>query len=321
MTPLLSITGLTVKAATARGTATILRGVDLELPHHAILGLVGESGSGKSTLGAVLMRLLPEGLTATGSIRFDGVDLLRLPAAAMQALRGNRLAMISQDPMSALNPLFTIGTHLVDVVRRRHPGLPRAEARARAAAALARVGIADPAGRLRAYPHMLSGGMRQRVVIAMALLTEPALLVADEPTTALDATVEAQIAALFAEVRRTMDGSVVFISHHLGLVAQLCDTVCVLYGGTVVESGPVAAVVGAPLHPYTQALLACEIDGSGTGPLRSIPGEVPDPVAPVPGCIFATRCPRVVPPCHASQPPLAHKAQGQRAACILVPDG
>ncbi len=321
MSPLLEIRSLTVQASTPRGTATILRGVDLDLPRGAILGVVGESGSGKSTLGAVLMRLLPEGLSATGTVRLDGDDLLHLSERAMQRLRGTALALISQDPMSALNPLFTIGTHLVDVLRRRHPGLSRVAAHARAADALGRVGIADPAARLRAYPHQMSGGMRQRVAIAMALLTEPALLVADEPTTALDATVEAQIAALFSDYRQTMAGSIVFISHHLGLVAQLCDSVCVLYGGTVVETGPVEAVTGDAKHPYTQALLACEIDPDGTGPLVSIPGDVPDPASPSTGCIFAPRCPHVTPACRVAVPPLSQKAPGHRAACILVPDG
>ncbi len=317
MSALLEVRGLTVRA----GAATILRGVDLDLPRGAIIGLVGESGSGKSTLGAVLLRLLPDGLAATGSVRFDGEDLLALSGAAMQRLRGTRLAMIGQDPMSALNPLFTVGTHLTDVLRRRHPGLGRAEAHRRAAAALGRVGIADPDARLRAYPHQLSGGMRQRVAIAMALLVEPELLVADEPTTALDATVEAQVAALFADFRRTTAGSMVLISHHLGLVAQLCDAVCVLYGGTVVEAGAVDDVVSRPLHPYTRALLACEIDADATGPLRSIPGDVPDPAASIVGCIFAPRCPNVTPPCLGVTPALAQKAPGHRAACILVPDG
>ena len=185
---------------------------------------------------------------------------------------------------------------------------------------LARVGMADAAARLRSYPHELSGGMRQRVVIAMALLVQPDLLIADEPTTALDATVEAQIAALFMGLRAEFAGSILFISHHLGLVSQLCDDVGVMYGGTVVETGPVDAVVTRPQHPYTRALLACEITADGTGRLVSIPGEVPDPVGPVPGCIFAPRCPEVVAECRRMVPPLAPKAPGQSAACIRVPD-
>ena len=311
-----SVQGLSVRA----GNATILRGVTLEVPDGAILGVVGESGSGKSTLGAALMGMLPPGLRAEGRIMLDGQDLLTLSPAAMRGLRGTALAMVAQDPMTALNPLFTIGTHLADVARRRHPGLTRRQARDAGARMLHQVGIADPAARMQAYPHQLSGGMRQRVAIAMALLAEPRLLVADEPTTALDATVEAQIAALFAGLRRDLAGSIVFISHHLGLVAQLCDSICVLYGGTVVETGPATAVTTDARHPYTQALLACEIDPDGTGPLRFIPGDVPAPAAPDHGCIFAPRCHRAEPACREVVPPLSTKAPGQRAACILAPD-
>ena len=317
---LATVERLTVRAVTPRGTATILRGVSLEVPRGAILGVVGESGSGKSTLGAALMGMLPAGLQAEGRIGFAGQDLLALDRRAMARLRGVDLAMVAQDPMTALNPLFTAGTQLVDVACRRHPALSRTAARQAAEAMLGRVGIADPHARMGAYPHELSGGMRQRVAIAMALLAEPKLLVADEPTTALDATVEAQIAALFADLRQTLSGSIVFISHHLGLVAQLCDSVCVLYAGTVVETGPAEAVTRAPLHPYTQALLDCEIDPAATGALRFIPGAVPDPAATVSGCIFASRCPRVEPPCREIVPPLTEKAPGHRAACIMVPD-
>ena len=227
----------------------------------------------------------------SGEIVFDGVDLLALDERAMNAYRGTRIAMIFQDPMTALNPLFTVGTHLSDVLRRRHPGIARDAAERRAIAALSSVGIADAALRITSYPHQLSGGMRQRVMIAMALLVEPDLLLADEPTTALDATVEAQIVSLLEDLRRGFAGSIVFISHHLGLVAQLCDDLCVMYGGTIVESGPVAEVLGAPRHPYTRALLACELDDEAAGGrLVSIPGEVPDPVDVRNACVFAPRC-------------------------------
>ena len=316
MTGLASVERLTVRA----GAATILRGVSLDVPSGAILGVVGESGSGKSTLGAALMGMLPAGLVAEGRILFGGHDLLTLDGRAMRRLRGVQLAMVAQDPMTALNPLFTVGTHLVDVARRRHPELARPAARQAAEAMLGRVGIADPHRRMEAYPHQLSGGMRQRVAIAMALLAEPMLLVADEPTTALDATVEAQIAALFAGLRQDLAGSIVFISHHLGLVAQLCDTVCVLYAGSVVETGPAAAVTRAPKHPYTQALLDCEIDPAATGPLRFIPGTVPGPATPTAGCIFAPRCPRAEPSCREIVPLLTEKAPGHQAACIMVPN-
>ncbi len=316
MTALATLRGLTVRA----GPATLLRGIDLDIPRGGILGVVGESGSGKSTLALSLLRLLGDGLSVAGEIGFDGTDLLALPERAMQRLRGVRIAMIFQDPMTALNPLFTIGTQMVDVLRHKEPALSRRAARAQAAAMLGRVGLADGAARLDTYPHELSGGMRQRVAIAMALLVQPDLLIADEPTTALDATVEAQIAALFAGLRQDWAGSVVLISHHLGLVAQLCDTVCVMYAGTVVETGPAAAVLGTARHPYTQALLACEILPDGAGRLASIPGDVPDPANPPPGCLFAPRCPRAEPACQAAPPPLTLKAPGHRAACIRVPD-
>ena len=258
-------------------------------------------------------------MNATGRIDWDGTDLLALPPGGMQRLRGTRLAMIFQDPMTALNPLFTIGAHLRDVLRRRHPGLSRGAVRTRSADMLGHVGMSNPLERLDSYPHQLSGGMRQRVVIAMALLVEPGLLIADEPTTALDATVEAQIARLFADMRHGPVGSMLFISHHLGLVSQLCDMVSVMYGGTVVETGPVAAIIGRPLHPYTQGLLACEI-GEGGGRLLTIPGEVPDPATNPAGCIFAPRCPRAEAACRTVNPPLALKAPGHRAACILAAD-
>ena len=315
MTPLVEIEGLHLRASTPRGTAHILRGIDLGIGRGRIVGVVGESGSGKSTLALALMRLLPGNVTALdGHMRLDGLDLAALPEAQMARLRGTRLAMIFQDPATALNPVFTVGTHLVDVLRRREPGLPRAEARARAEDALRRVEIADPALRLRAYPHELSGGMRQRVMIAMALLVRPDLLLADEPTTALDATVEAGIVALLERLRTELGGSILFISHHLGLVAGMCDEVAVMYGGRIVESGPAASVCAGPKHPYTAALLACEPD-EGDGPLRTIPGDVPDPVDDPVGCIFALRCSLAEARCRAETQPLRELAPAWRAAC------
>jgi peptide/nickel transport system ATP-binding protein len=236
--PLVRVRNLRLEASTRRGTAHILRGVSLDIGRGRILGVVGESGSGKSSLASCLLRLLPGNITRLdGSIAFDGTELLALDETAMASWRGARIAMIFQDPMTALNPLFTVATHLVDVLKRRHPGISRDDALARSREALVSVGIADPDLRLVAYPHQLSGGMRQRVMIAMALLMQPDLLLADEPTTALDATVEAQIVDLLEGLRRKFSGSIVFISHHLGLVAQLCDDLCVMYGGTVVETG------------------------------------------------------------------------------------
>jgi oligopeptide/dipeptide ABC transporter ATP-binding protein len=317
-TPLVRIRGLKLEASTQRGTAHILRGVDLDIGRGRILGVVGESGSGKSSLASCLLRLLPTNITHLGgSVEFDGTDLLKLDNATMAGWRGKRIAMIFQDPMTALNPLFTVATHLVDVLRRRHPGISRQDALGRARAALVSVGIADADLRLAAYPHQLSGGMRQRVMIAMALLVEPDLLLADEPTTALDATVEAQIVDLFEGLRSKFSGSIVFISHHLGLVAQLCDDLCVMYGGTVVETGPVAEVLSKPQHPYTRALLACEIDSDAQGGrLVSIPGEVQDPVAPHVACVFAPRCAHADARCRASVPALQACGAQRTVACV-----
>jgi peptide/nickel transport system ATP-binding protein len=315
--PLVSIRGLTLEAQTPRGTAQILRGVNLEIGRGRILGVVGESGSGKSSLAACLLRQLPSNVTRLdGRIDFDGANLLALDEKAMGAYRGARIAMIFQDPMTALNPLFTVGTHLVDVQQRRDRSLSRAAALERAKAMLGKVGLADAELRLAAYPHQLSGGMRQRIMIAMALLVSPDLLIADEPTTALDATVEAQIVSLLEALRRDFAGSIVFISHHLGLVAQLCDDLCVMYGGTVVESGPVMSVCGAPKHPYTKALLACEIEEDAHGErLISIPGDVPDPVGEMRGCIFAPRCGYAIDRCRTEVPRMRPVAPGREAAC------
>jgi oligopeptide/dipeptide ABC transporter ATP-binding protein len=315
--PLVAIRNLRLDATTPRGVAHILRGVDLDIGRGRILGVVGESGSGKSSLAACLLGLLASNVApAAGTISFDGVDLLSLGEERMRELRGTRIAMIFQDPMTALNPLFSIGTHLTDVIRRRTPGLSRNAALGRAEKMLETVGIPDPALRLRAYPHQLSGGMRQRVMIAMALLAGPELLLADEPTTALDATVEAQIVALLEALRREIAGSIVFISHHLGLVAELCDDICVMYGGTIVETGPVADVLAKPRHPYTIALLGCEIEeDAGDDRLMSIPGDVPDPVSDMTACIFAPRCTHAVERCQGEPPPLRAAGEARRAAC------
>ena len=310
---LVEVEGLSLDARTPRGVAHLLRGVSLTVGRGRILGVVGESGSGKSTLALALIGLLPGNVSrVAGRITMDGADL----DSVVAGWRGRRIAMVFQDPMTALNPLFRVGVQMADVARRRRPGLSRREAWRRAAAMLAQVGIGDGAARLRAFPHMLSGGQRQRVMIAMALLAEPDLLLADEPTTALDATVEAQIVALFDGLRQRFSGSVVFITHQLGLVAELCDDVAVMYGGTVVETGLVGAVLRAPRHPYTAALLACELEpGSDeAGPVATIPGESPDPADPPTGCVFRPRCTLAVDRCGEKQH-LHETGGGHRAAC------
>jgi peptide/nickel transport system ATP-binding protein len=228
--------------------------------------------------------------------------------------------MIFQDPMTALNPVFTLGTQLVDAQRNRHPDLGRRQLRERAADMLTRVGIPDATSRLSAYPHQLSGGMRQRVMIAMALLCEPDVLIADEPTTALDVTIEAQIVELLKDLHAAFHGSIVFVSHSLGLISEICDEVAVMYAGKIVESAPTASLFARPSHPYTVALLACEIDPDDEPgePLVTIKGGLPDLVNVPKGCIFAARCPSRFAKC-VEEPPLRAVASDHRAACWLIP--
>jgi len=319
--PLLKIRDLSVHFRTSHGIAQVLRNVSLDLGRGRAVGVVGESGSGKSTLAASLLRLLPANLALLdGTIELDGRNLLDLPAAETMALRGTRFAMIFQDPMTALNPVFTIGNQLVELQRAKRPTASKAELRERAVQMLARVGIADPIRRLEQYPHEFSGGMRQRVMIAAALLTDADLLIADEPTTALDPTIEAQIVALMRTLHDEIGGTLLLISHSLGLISQLCDDVVVLYAGTVVETGPMAELFRNPLHPYTRALIACEIadDVTRGDKLASIPGEVPDVTRLPPGCIFANRCPDVVPACREAVPELRAFGPDRRAACSRI---
>jgi peptide/nickel transport system ATP-binding protein len=319
--PLLSIRGLEVRYATERGPARVLRSVDLDIPENTVVGVVGESGSGKSTLALTLMDLLPgNAQQSAASLLFEGVELSSLPPSQRRRLRGTRMAMVFQDPMSSLHPLFAIGTQMVDIQRTKHPELSNRDLRRRAAAMLTRVGVPDAAARMSRYPHEFSGGMRQRVMIAMALLVQPKLLIADEPTTALDATIEAQIVELLRDVRSDIRGSVILISHSLGLVADLCDHVIVMYAGEVVETGPVDDVFGNPQHPYTRALLDCEIDPWAAvekgAALPRIPGAPPDLVAMPAGCVFAPRCPQRHERCGAA--PALKSLDGNRTvACWL----
>jgi peptide/nickel transport system ATP-binding protein len=317
---LVEISNLSIDFATGRGAVHALRDVNLSVGRRHIVGLVGESGSGKSTLALALLGLLPENTSkVTGSIELEGKNLLALKPEQLEHLRGRRIAMIFQDPMTALNPVFTIGTQLVDAQRNRHPDLGRQELLKRAAAMLSRVGISDPEARLAAYPHQLSGGMRQRVMTAMALLCEPDVLIADEPTTALDVTIEAQIVDLIKDIQAEFSGSIIFVSHSLGLISELCDEVAVMYAGKVVESGPTRGLFAQPSHPYTQALLACEIDPDSEPGERlvTIKGALPDLVDVPSGCIFADRCPARFEKC-SQEPALRQVAPGHNAACWLV---
>ena len=310
--PVFEVRGLSVGFADGRRTVPAVHEVAFTLHPGETLALVGESGSGKSVTSLAVMRLLPPAprtrVTGAALLRGrDGTvhDLLALPDAAVRALRGDRIAMIFQEPMTSLNPVHRIGDQIAESVR-FHRGLDRRAALKRAEGLIERVGIPDAARRLRAYPHELSGGMRQRVMIAMALACDPAVLIADEPTTALDVTVQSQILALLKGLQRETGMGLVFITHNLGVVAEIADRVMVMYAGRIVESGGVVPVMTAPRMPYTAGLIASvpRLDLKG-GEMVTIPGTVPDPRAPPPGCAFAPRCPHRRPtPCDEAVPPL-----------------
>ena len=316
--PVLSVTDLCVEFRTPRGRLRALRNVDLEVPEHSIVGIVGESGCGKSTLISAIIRLLaPNAEVSSGSIEFEGRDLLGLNPNEMRALRGDRISMVFQDPMTSLNPVLSIGRQMTDIQYRSKKS--NAEKRERAAAMLARVGIPDPDQRLANYPHEFSGGMRQRVAIAMALQAEPALLIADEPTTALDATLEVQIIHRLRELQESMHCSILFISHHLGVIAELCDHVVVMYAGEVVERGSVRDIFHRAGHPYTQKLLECDPAriAESTRTLPTISGDIPDLISLPEGCTFANRCDQKLSRCQ-SEHPLPHQIDGGHyAACHL----
>ena len=277
---------------TEDGVVRAVDGVSFVLRQGRTLGLVGESGSGKSVANLSILRLVPQppGRIASGSVRFDGMDLLRLPEAKMRTIRGKRISMIFQDPMTSLNPYLRVGRQLTEVLE-QHERMGRSAARARAIDMLARVGIPEPAVRFDGYPHEMSGGMRQRVMIAMALLCKPEILIADEPTTALDVTVQAQILDLMRDLRREYGTAVVLITHDLGVVAGTADEVAVMYAGRIVEQAPTAELFAHPRHPYTLALLRSLPRLAGDRDrLVPIPGRPPRLVDPAPGCPFVPRC-------------------------------
>jgi peptide/nickel transport system ATP-binding protein len=294
-----------------------LTSVSLSVGHGEIVGIVGESGSGKSTLALAVPRLLPPiARIIGGRIELDGIDLLALDETALARVRGSGLAMVFQDPMTSFSPLLPIGRQLQAFMWRER--LTARSARGRIVSMLADVGIADPERRIDSYPHELSGGMLQRVAIAAALLARPALIVADEPTTALDVTTEAQILHLLRDIRDRHGAAILVISHQLGVIAEICDRVAVMYGGTIVEEGPVGALFRRPAHPYTQALLACEpalLDGEARR-LPVIPGLPPNP--DLPGCRFADRCRHADAACRAGVPPLRSAGDGHAFLCQRV---
>ena len=320
MAKLLEIRDLKTQFESGGKVVTAVDHIDLHVDQGEILCVVGESGCGKSVTALSVMRLLEagSGRCASGEILFEGEDLLKKSEREMRAIRGRAIAMVYQEPMSAINPLFTVGSQIVETIRAHRP-VSRRQAMEQAERLLGLVGIPDPARRLQAYPHELSGGMCQRAMIAMALCCEPRLLIADEPTTALDVTIQAQILELVRRLNRELGMAILFITHDLGVVAELADRVVVMYAGKIVEEGRVADLFREPLHPYTLGLLAC-IPRPGTlGRLPSIDGMVPHPAHLPEGCHFHTRCPFAEERCRNSEPPLA-PVGAQRVACFVAAD-
>jgi oligopeptide/dipeptide ABC transporter ATP-binding protein len=316
-TPVLEVDNLSVIYQTERGPLPALRNVSLVVPAGRITGIVGESGCGKSTLISAILRLLaPNARVSGGSIRFKGEDLLRLSPDRMRSLRGDEISVVFQDPMTSLNPVLTIGRQMADVQHRSQAS--RSAMQARSQQMLERVGIPDPATQMRRYPHLLSGGMRQRVAIAMALMAEPSLLIADEPTTALDATLEVQIIHRLQDLQHDFGCSILFVSHHLGVIAELCDEVIVMYAGEVVESGATRDVFRDARHPYTRKLLECD-PARVVQRMRSLPvieGSLPSLSNLPDGCIFRDRCSQSIARCRTERPRLC--GDGHRAACHLL---
>jgi peptide/nickel transport system ATP-binding protein len=317
--PLLEVDHLHVRLQTHRGPAYAVRDVSFRLEHGETLGLVGESGCGKSITVMALMGLLPENAEVTGSIRFDGQELTSKSDRQMCEIRGNRIGMIFQEPMTALNPVHSIARQVAEPLR-LHRGLSAAAARKEAIALLDRVGIPDAARRIDAYPHQFSGGQRQRVTIAMALACGPDLLIADEPTTALDVTIQQQILDLISDLVAERGMALMLISHDLGVIAQNVARMLVMYGGSVVESGPTDAVFAHRMHPYTLGLFAARpglVSRRGQK-LATIAGSVPELVDLPPGCPFAGRCRFTIPECHATVPPPYEIEPGHHARCIRL---
>jgi oligopeptide/dipeptide ABC transporter ATP-binding protein len=316
--PLLEVKSLRTSFFTEAGEVRAVDGVSFSVAPGKLLGIVGESGSGKSASMLSIMRLLPESARIVGGeVIFEDQDLLKLSEPEMRHVRGARIAMIFQEPMTSLNPVFTIGSQIGEAVR-LHQHTNRAETRNRTIEALRMVGIADPEHRIDDYPHQLSGGMRQRVMIAMALSCNPRLLIADEPTTALDVTIQAQILDLIRELQVRLGLAVILVTHDLGIVAEYADDVTILYAARVMEQAPTAELFRNPLNPYTRGLLE-SIPGIGADRhhrLQAIPGSIPSALHPPSGCRFHPRCTRAIPQCSEAEPPLENKGPDHYVACI-----
>jgi oligopeptide/dipeptide ABC transporter ATP-binding protein len=319
--PLLSVTDLTTTFATPAGAVHAVRGVSFAIGAGEVVGLVGESGSGKTVTALSLLRLLPSSARTTGSIRYRGRDIIRMGNRELRGIRGADISMIFQDPMTSLDPLFTIESQVVGVIR-AHQKVSRSDASSIAAKLLRDVGIADVATRLHQYPHQLSGGMRQRVLIAMALANEPGLLIADEPTTALDVTIQAQIIRVLKDACARTGMSVLLVTHDLGVVAGICDRLFVMYGGRLVETGPASVVYPKPEHPYTAGLLGSVIrpDRDRSTRLHAIEGQPPIMLNPPPACPFAPRCEAAVDKCKEEMPELTTRGSDHQAACFVTED-
>ncbi|MGO4726519.1 MULTISPECIES: ABC transporter ATP-binding protein [unclassified Inquilinus] len=315
--PLLALDSYSVSFSHGGDRVPVVHGIDLAIARGEALGIVGESGCGKSVTWLAALRLLGKDVAVSGRVLLDGRDLTQVSEREMSAVRGGRIGLVFQDPTSSLNPVYRIGGQICEALR-LHRGLRAAAARAEALRLLDRVGIADAGRRLRQYPHELSGGMNQRVMIAIALAGEPDVLVADEPTTALDATIQAQILDLIRDIRRDTGMGLVLISHDLGVVAELCDRIAVMYAGRVVETGPTDSLLAHPRHPYTRGLLAAlpDLEGPRTR-LTPVPGTVPSPQAMPPGCAFAPRCASATALCRAIVPPLTAADGPQHSAACL----
>jgi oligopeptide/dipeptide ABC transporter ATP-binding protein len=315
------VRGLKTQFFTEDGVVPAVDGIDLDIAAGQTLGLVGESGCGKSVTGLSLLRLVaPPGRIVAGEIRLNDADLLALPEGEMRRYRGPKLAMIFQEPMTSLDPLFRVGDPLIEALR-THKGLDRKQARTQAVELLRSVGIPDPERRIDSYPHELSGGMRQRVMIAVALSCRPAMLIADEPTTALDVTVQAQILALLRQLQAETGTAILLITHNLGVVAENCDAVAVMYAGRIVETGPTRTLFHNPRHPYTQGLLRAvpRLDHPPKQPLPTISGSVPNLLHLPVGCRFRARCPWAQERCAQEEPNLLPVAEGHRSACWVMP--
>ncbi|MGB7345162.1 MAG: ABC transporter ATP-binding protein [Pirellulaceae bacterium] len=318
--PILSVDDLRVSFKTDDGVVRAVRGVSFDVQRGETIGLVGESGSGKSVTNLAIMGLVPKppGKIDGGKAIYQGRDLLTMSEQKLQSIRGKNIAMIFQDPMTALNPLMTVEQQMIEITR-LHMGLTKKDARYRAAEMLEMVGISSPAKRLRDYPHQFSGGMRQRVMIAMALSCEPDILIADEPTTALDVTIQAQILDLLADLQKRRGTSIILITHDLGVVAGVCHRVMVMYGGRVVEKADVHPLFESPKHPYTIGLLESlpRIDQDRGQELQAIPGQPPDLAHMPAGCAFEPRCPFAIGKCKQQDPPLVEIDAARMAACLV----